>query len=185
MAGAKHFVVITGGPGAGKSTLTDALGAAGFMTKPEAGRAIIQQQTAIGGDALPWRDRNLFAELMLAWDMRSYGEAEQAAGVVFFDRGIPDTVGYLELSGIAVPAHMAAAAERFRYGATVFVAPPWQAIYAADSERRQSFAEAVATCDALTSVYSRLGYRLQVLPLAPVEARVDFVLGELGLGVTA
>lgn len=185
MQGSERFVVITGGPGAGKSTLIGALANAGFATRPEAGRAIIQQQMVSGGAALPWRNRERFAELMLAWDGRSYSEAEQTAGVVFFDRGIPDTVGYLELSGIAVPPHFTAAAARLRYGATVFVAPPWEAIYTADSERRQDFAEAVATCDAITDVYCRLGYRLRMLPLAPVEARVEFVLTELGLSAAA
>ena len=36
---------------------------------PEAGSAIIQDQTAIRGEALPWSDRSAFAELMLAWEI--------------------------------------------------------------------------------------------------------------------
>ena len=51
-----HLVVITGGPGSGKTTLIDALEAAGFARTHEAGRGIIRDQTAIGGPALPWRD---------------------------------------------------------------------------------------------------------------------------------
>lgn len=43
-----------------------ALAQMGFSTAPEAGRAIIKAQQAVGGDALPWRDRRLFAELMLS-----------------------------------------------------------------------------------------------------------------------
>ena len=63
-----RFVVITGGPGAGKTTLIDRLAAAGFGAKPEAGRAIIQDQLAISGPALPWLDPILFTELSLGWD---------------------------------------------------------------------------------------------------------------------
>jgi predicted ATPase len=56
-----HLYVITGSPGSGKSTLIEALAASGIPSMPEAGRAIIQDQVAIGGDALPWSDRHAFA----------------------------------------------------------------------------------------------------------------------------
>ena len=46
-----QFFVLTGGPGAGKTTLIEALRDAGFATAPEAGRAIIRDQLAIGGPA--------------------------------------------------------------------------------------------------------------------------------------
>lgn len=45
----ERFIVITGGPGSGKTTLIEALARAGFQTMPEAGRAIIQDQARIGG----------------------------------------------------------------------------------------------------------------------------------------
>lgn len=48
-----RFYIITGGPGAGKTTLLDALEKAGFARTIEAGRAIIQDQMAIDGPALP------------------------------------------------------------------------------------------------------------------------------------
>ncbi|MCD0494535.1 AAA family ATPase [Chromobacterium violaceum] len=87
----------------------------GYPTQGEAGRAIIQDQQRIGGNALPWIDPRAFAEQMLAWDMRSFSNAQREAGPVFLDRGIPDTIGYLELSGLPVPAHMEKAACVFRY----------------------------------------------------------------------
>ncbi len=58
---------------------------------------------AIGGRALPWVDPALFAEMMLVWEMRSYHLAEQQAGLVFFDRGVPDVLGYLRLLNLPVP----------------------------------------------------------------------------------
>src|SRR3546814_1518314 len=57
MADRPDFHVITGGPGSGKSTLIEALAVEGFDHMPEAGRAIIRDQVAIGGAALPWADR--------------------------------------------------------------------------------------------------------------------------------
>ncbi len=176
---ARRFVVVTGGPGSGKSTLIDALAREGYGHSVEAGRAIIQDQTAIGGRALPWVDPPAFAELMLCWELRSLRLAREHAGTVFFDRGIPDVIGYLRLTKRPVPTHMETAARRFRYHRTVFIAPPWPEIFAPDAERRQTPAEAAATHDAMVETYRGLGYELVALPKAPVAERLRFVLDRL------
>src|SRR5437868_14782688 len=98
----ENLIVITGGPGSGKTSLIAALEAAGFDVTVEAGRAVIQDQVAIGGAALPWRDPAAFAELMLVWEMRSYHMARELPGPVFFDRGVPDVLGYLRLMQLPV-----------------------------------------------------------------------------------
>ena len=175
MADRPDFHVITGGPGSGKSTLIEALAVEGFDHMPEAGRAIIRDQVAIGGTALPWADRAAFAELMLGWELRSWHEAHDYEGPVIFDRGVPDVAGYLRLCGLPVPAHVSQAADLFRYQRRVFIAPPWRKIFTADAERKQDFAEAQATYEAMVAIYSGLGYELVTLPLASVAERVRFV----------
>lgn len=173
----RKLFVVTGGPGAGKSTLIAALTASGQASAPEAGRGIIQAQRAIGGPALPWREPALFAEMMLSWDIRSYEEA--SAGITFMDRGVPDTLGYLNLIGHPVPAHMEHAARRYRYEQTVFILPPWREIYAQDIERKQDFGEADATFQCLRAVYAELGYDLVEVPKADVDERAAFVLDRI------
>jgi predicted ATPase len=175
---AKRFV-ITGGPGAGKSTLLEALATVGIMHMPEAGRAIIQDQVAIGGDALPWRNREAFAELMLSWELRSWHEAAEVVGPALFDRGVPDVIGYRRVAGLSVPDYVWRAAEQFRYASTVFVAPPWEAIFSGDAERKQCFAEALATWEAMVTTYTELGYTLVELPRASIVKRVAFVREKL------
>lgn len=174
-----RFFVLTGGPGSGKSTLLAALAQRGLATLPEAGRAIIQDQVAIGGQALPWADRSAFADLMLSWELRSYREAATVSGPVIFDRGVPDVAGYLKLCNLPIPSHVWKAAELYRYHRRTFVAPPWRDIFSQDRERKQTFAEAEATFHSVTSVYQGLGYELIELPLAPVDERVQFVSGIL------
>jgi len=176
-----QLFVVTGGPGSGKTSLIAALAAAGHATMPEAGRAIIQDQVAIGGNALPWDDRAAFADLMLGWELRSHREARAMAGPVILDRGIPDVIGYRTLCGLPIPDPLRRAAELHRYARRVFVAPHWPAIFAQDAERRQSPEEAEATTRAMERVYAGLGYDLVPLPLAPVEARVAFIVAEIGL----
>jgi predicted ATPase len=174
------FHVITGGPGSGKTTLIDALADAGFARTIEAGRAIIQDQAAIDGPALPTRDPLLFAELMLSWELQSHRTAQHQDGPIFFDRGVPDIAGYYRLIGRAVPPHLAAAAGRFRYNRRVFAAPPWPEIFGQDDERKQTFDEAVRTFEAVTGAYRDFGYELVPLPLVPVPQRVEFVLQAIG-----
>jgi predicted ATPase len=180
-----RFFVVTGGPGSGKSTLLAALAARGLACAEEAGRSVIRDQVAIGGTALPWADRHAFAELMLSFDMRAYRWAEGQRGVVVFDRGIPDVLGYLRLCGLPMPTHVQRAAELFRYNARVFIAPPWREIFAQDAERKQTLEEAERTHDALVETYTGLGYKLTSLPLVGVEQRAHFVLQSIDLLVGA
>ncbi|MCW6004172.1 AAA family ATPase [Micromonospora sp. CPCC 205371] len=176
-----NLIVIAGGPGAGKTTLIEALGAAGYATAPEAGRAIIQDQVAIDGPALPWKDPALFAELMLTWDLRSYRWAVRRDEPVFFDHALAGMPGYYRLIGQPVPAHVTAAVAAFRYRTRVFVAPPWPEIYRNDTERRQSWAEAVRTYEVVAQAYIEAGYELVDLPRASVSKRLEFVLRKAGV----
>lgn len=155
------------------------LAALGLPVMPEAGRAIIRDQTEIGGTALHTGDTALFAELMLAWEIRSHRAAAELTGPVFFDRGIPDLIGYARLTGRPVPAHVWRAAEVFRYHPRVFVAPPWWDIYVHDDEREQGFDEAVRTFELITEAYRELGYEPVPLPEAGVPERVAFIRAEL------
>ncbi|MFI6799191.1 AAA family ATPase [Streptosporangium canum] len=176
----RRFIVVTGGPGAGKSSLIDRLQEAGFARSEEAGRGIIQDQVVIGGRALPWIDPDLFAEAMLCWELRSYRLAVARDTPVFFDRGIPDIVGYLRLEGRPVPDHIHTAAQRFRYHRRVLIAPPWPEIYEQDDERRQSFETAQRTYESMVTAYTEYGYELVTLPRVPIEERLRFVAGWIG-----
>ncbi|MEQ9125564.1 MAG: AAA family ATPase [Alphaproteobacteria bacterium] len=180
--GFENFYVVTGGPGAGKTTLLDRLARDGVATVPEAGRGVIQAQSAIDGPALPWRDKALFARLILGWELRSYREATASpdGGPVLFDRGIPDVIGYRRLEGLPIPDHLVRAAEACRYNPQVFVAPPWPAIYRQDAERRQDLETAERTYAAMAAIYTDLGYALTELPRTDVETRAAFVAARIG-----
>lgn len=172
---APPFFVLTGGPGAGKTTLIGALARDGVATVAEAGRAVIRDEEARGGRALPWLDPRAFAGAMLARDVANYDAMRGGGAPVVFDRGIPDIAGYLRLEGLDPPQALRAAMRRHRYQPRVFICPPWREIYTADSERRQSFDVAQRTYGAMVEVYGELGYDLVEVPRAAVDARVRFV----------
>lgn len=176
-----NFFVITGGPGSGKTTLIDVLAARGFPHVEEAGRRIIREQLRTGGNATHEGDRLAFRDLMFTDAVQTFEARTGLHTPVFFDRGLPDLIGYSRLIGEEVPPPLKEAVTRYRYNNTVFVAPPWEAIYGNDAERKQDFAEAVATHDAIRTAYRDAGYALVELPRAGVEARVDFVLMRAGV----
>ena len=172
-----RFFIISGGPGSGKTTLIETLARRGFARSLEAGRSILMDQMAIGGQAVHWGDQRLYAELMLQHEMRSYHMAEAEEGPVFFDRGIPELPFYFTLCGLGdAPAHFHRAVEVFRYNPTVFIAPPWPEIYANDRERKQDFAEAIRSYELCREAYEHFGYSVVELPRGTVAARAAFLL---------
>jgi predicted ATPase len=61
-----NYVIISGCSGGGKSTILSELVNRGYSVVLEPGRQIVKEQTAIGGDALPWINLNKFLELDLS-----------------------------------------------------------------------------------------------------------------------
>jgi predicted ATPase len=120
---------------------------------------------------------------MLERSIESYLQHTPASRPVFYDRGIPDTLCYARLIGLQETGFIENAGRRYRYAATVFLAPPWKQIYETDSERKQDFAEAERTFELMAEVYSELGYQLIELPKLTPPERAQFVLAQLDLKV--
>ncbi len=175
----KSAIVITGGPGMGKTSIVEHLIQMGYACQEESGRYIIQSQLRSGGKKLPWADRVGFADEMFRMAMHDYEKALDNKAITFFDRGIPDVIGYLALCGLPVPDEMWSAAETYRYHASVFITPPWKEIYVQDKERKQTFEESVATYDVMVDVYMKLGYLLSEIPKLPVHNRAGFIVSRV------
>lgn len=135
-------LVITGGPGTGKSTLLSAAKAAGLSVSPETAREILQQT---GGMELRERSPQGFADAMLEREITAFHEAGAHSGPTIFDRGFSDIAGFLELSSLPVSSELDRICRELRYEGPIFRAPPWKAIYAQDAERIQNWNDALAS----------------------------------------
>src|SRR5262245_1422382 len=134
--------VLTGGPGAGKTTILQALAARGFQYVPDSARAIIQQRKEAGLSPRPTPAQ--FGTEMLQKDIAQYQGTSVLHEPVFFDRGVCDAVAFLYFHGSLSVAQVATYIKEYPYHEVVFLLPPWPEIYTQDTERDQSFAEASA-----------------------------------------
>lgn len=169
-----NFYVLTGGPGAGKTTVLRALQSMGYLCVPEVARTVIREQISFDGEALPWKNTDQYSGLMLAGSVQDYRERQDVSATCFFDRGIPDTLAYNRLTGLD-DAEALAAASAYRYNPTVFLFPPWEEIYRTDKERKQDFKQAVDTYHQIAATYKELGYEVMQVPFLSVEGRVDYI----------
>jgi predicted ATPase len=174
-----RLFVITGGPGSGKTTLLRELARRGFSCSEEVARQIIQEQVKANGDALPWGDTLRYTELMLTRSIDAFRSNTPSSDITFMDRGIPDVACYARLIDLPLFDELRSACETYRYNTTVFMAPPWKEIYLTDSERKQTYQEAIDTHRLMVAVYQEYGYQPIELPrVSPVE-RAEFVVARI------
>ena len=175
---APPFYVITGGPGSGKTTVLAELARRGRICIPEDARALIQEQMAGGGSALPWSNAPRFAELLMERSIATWHAqaAKKPRGAIYFVRGVGDAFTCADLVGHTLSATLREQAAPCRYRNPVFLAPYWPAIYTTDTERRQTIEEAKRTEHAIVQTYTDFGYEIVRLPLVSPAERADFIL---------
>src|SRR5215475_4720120 len=166
--------VITGGPGAGKTTILHALTERGYLCASESARAIIRERLASGLSPRPQLAQ--FGHEILQRDIARYQETRATDHPVFFDRGIVDALGILDEQHAMSLGEVEAYVRSFPYNHVVLLMPPWEAIYRTDAERDQTFAEAVQVCESLRMWYARWGYEPVEVPRMAIDHRVTFIL---------
>ncbi|QQT25471.1 AAA family ATPase [Sphingobacterium spiritivorum] len=177
-----NFYIITGGPGVGKTTLIETL-KNDVRIVAEVARQIIKEQIQCKGLALPWAEYQAYAKLMFDYSVRDFlhFNSQYYNQITLFDRGIPDTLCYLEMLGDAIPIQMENAAKHYRYNRNVFILPPWKDIFEQDDERKQSWDEAEQTYYYMKQTYEKYGYHLIDVPKVSLDERRTFILEHLQL----
>lgn len=172
-------VVITGGPGTGKSTILNLLSEKGYPIHQEQARAVIKEELSRNSDLVPWRNLPAFSEKVFKGQTGQWHEAFEGK-VNFYDRGIIDVIAYLKKDLLPHDA-LSELVEHYPYHQSVFLTPPWPEIYAQDSERREDLNTMQAIHDALLETYQQFNYQVFEVPRIAPRERVDFVLEHLNL----
>ncbi|WP_299126300.1 ATP-binding protein [uncultured Winogradskyella sp.] len=174
-------IVITGGPGTGKTSIINHLVKGGFLCYDEISRQITLQARKEGIEQLFLTEPLLFSEKLLDGRKQQFFDAEkELESVVFLDRGLPDILAYMDYVGDTYPEYFVKACETYTYD-NIFVLSPWQEIFTSDSERYENFEQAIEIHHHLLDTYKRFGYNLIDVPFGSIKTRTDFVLDSLNL----
>jgi predicted ATPase len=169
--------VITGAPGAGKTSVIEELRKRGYICLPEENRILIKELIASKSPYLPWLNPTEFGKILLQRHIKQYLSSTE--GVCFFDRSFIDTVGYFNFLNIEITASFKEAIEKYRFDKMVFFAEPWKEIYHADEERKETFEQASKVSEFMKQAYVNSGYNVISLPKVSASKRADFILNKL------
>lgn len=176
-------IVITGGPSSGKTSLINHLELEGFTCMEEVSRQVILDARKEGIDQLFLTHPMLFSEKLLAHRQQQFDDAESSdKPQLFYDRGMPDVTAYMDFIHSDYPAEFEQPCYDKRYD-IIFLLPPWKAIYTQDSERYETFEQALTIHKALLNGYKKYGYNPIIVPEGSLEDRTAFILNNLNISV--
>ncbi|MBU6323545.1 MAG: ATP-binding protein [Patescibacteria group bacterium] len=172
----RGWFVLTGGPRAGKTSVIDALAARGHTVVPEAARTYLERELAKGRSIEEIRANEAAFQLEL---LRMKMGAEQALSreaLVFFDRGMHDSIPYLSIRGVDAHPLLTEALANARYDA-VFLLD--RLPYKPDAVRTETPEEAARLHELLGEAYRSAGMKVIAIPVMETpEARADSILRE-------
>ena len=172
-------IVITGGPGTGKTSLINELIKRDYICLEEISRQVILDARKDGIEQLFLTNPLLFSERLLQSRMKQFDEAKNSeSSFVFLDRGVPDVLAYMDYANEIYPNAFIEACHTCRYD-QVYVLAPWQDIFTSDNERYENFGQAVKIHEQLLNTYKKHKYNLIDIPFDTIENRVDYLLDTL------
>lgn len=174
-------IVITGGPGSGKTTIIEKLADMGYDIVPEVSRQVTLEAKKQGISQLFLTDPLLFSKKLLDGRIEQFKNAENCdSAQLFYDRGIPDVNAYMDYMGTEYPDIFHEACEVHTYD-EIFLLPPWESIYIKDNERYESYDQAKLIYEFLYRKYANLGYNIYNVPEGNSKERATYILEILNI----
>lgn len=187
--------IVTGAPGAGKTSVLSELSTRGFAVVAEAATDVIAREQQ-RGVAEPWRDASFLTLITQLQQERRAADSMLAAGnetdtgpvradspvVQLHDRSALCTLALARFLGFPVPAALAAETARVLrehvFEPAVFLLRPLGFIEAT-AARRISYADSLVFEKVHEAVYAEHGFELIGIPAAPVAERAAAIAGHI------
>jgi len=179
-------IVITGGPGTGKTVIIKALEESGHYCFHEFIRSMTLEARkewdleTKGTNPIAFVDDSKSFNIKLLDGRREQFKkaSELDNEITFYDRGMPDVIAYMDYFEQSYEDNFRKTCEQHKYD-QAFILPPWKDIYVQDNERLESYGQATEIHHHLMNTYTSLGYKVIEVPFASVEDRMQFILNKI------
>lgn len=169
-------IVLIGGPSTGKTAIINALKARGHTCMTEISRQVTLEAQNNGVNQMFLKDPIWFSTQLMDGRIAQFIESKSSKSeLVFFDRGLPDVVAYLDYINAPYDNDFITPCKTYKYD-KIFIFPPWEEIYIQDNERYETFEQAIKIQKYLVKWYSYFKYNPIEVPKTSINARVDFIL---------
>jgi len=174
-----NWIVITGAPSSGKSSVIDAIEKLGYCVQREVARVLIEELKRAGATLEDiCKDQIALQRAIIAREI-SNEAVRDPQQLTFLDRGMGDRITYDRLLGLD-PSETLALASRYRCKA-VFIMD--RLPFVQDDVRIEDEATAKLLDLMLEEDYRSLGYRPCRVPVMPIEERVELIIESTGVRI--
>ncbi|TAL64783.1 MAG: ATPase [Legionella sp.] len=166
-----QWCVITGAPSSGKTTLINHLAGRGYKISPEVARDCIEHELLAHHHNFAEIEQSILQQT-IANEMSDRETLLPHSEIIFFDRGLPDSLAYYRFHQLD-PQSVRKACETIRYLKVFFC---HGLPLAQDPIRIEDEREAKTIGEYIYQSYADLGYELIELPALSVEERLKIIL---------
>jgi len=171
-------IVISGGPGVGKTTTIQELQKINYATIPEAFSVLYQEAQEKENLDIFCTDRTQLHHQVFEKQC-ALEKLHEDKTVILCDRSAVDIIGFTSYYKNHMSDHFFDAIAQHRYNLVFFLDPLPIHLYQNSDIRRESWHTSLIIHDHIKKGYEQLNYELINVPFGTIQDRLDFILNHL------